>query len=351
MLTELFGFNLPPHLVALRPAEPRDSARLLVVQEDGEIAHHRFGDLPDLLRKGDTVSFNDTKVIRARLTGKRASRTPEGVPVTAEITLHKRLGPERFKAFAQPARRLRRQDVLEFGQGLQARVLDRQGGEVELAFNRNGKELDEAIAKSGAMPLPPYIAKLRPPDDRDFSDYQTVYAQEAGSVAAPTAGLHFTPALLERLSALGIGRANLTLHVGAGTFLPVSAADTDQHVMHAEYATVSAEAAGRLNATRAGGGRIVAVGTTSLRTLESASTADGIIHPFAGETDIFITPGYRFKAVDALITNFHLPRSTLFMLVCAFMGLEVMQRAYAEAIAKGYRFYSYGDACLLLRRR
>jgi S-adenosylmethionine:tRNA ribosyltransferase-isomerase len=241
--------------------------------------------------------------------------------------------------------------MLSFGQGLEGQVLGRHGAEVEIGFNRTGAELDKAIAAVGAMPLPPYIAKLRAPDDRDSSDYQTIYAREEGSVAAPTAGLHFTQGLLDRLAQGGVERIDLTLHVGAGTFLPVTAENTKQHVMHAEHAIVSAGAAARLNAARRAGGRLVAVGTTSLRTLESASTSDDVIHAFSGDTDIFITPGYRFKAVDALITNFHLPRSTLFMLVCAFMGREVMQNAYAEAIAYKYRFYSYGDACLLLRPR
>ncbi len=351
MLTELFDFNLPGNLIALRPAEPRDSARLLVVQENGEIRHHKFHDLPDLLQKNDILSFNNSKVIAARLTGHRPARAPVGPRVPVEVTLHRREEGSRFRAFAQPARRLRPGDALLFAQGLEARVVDRQGGEVTLAFNRTGAALDQAIAAVGAMPLPPYIAKLRPPDAQDFSDYQTVYAREEGSVAAPTAGLHFTPELLDRLAAKGLGRADLTLHVGAGTFLPVSATDTDQHVMHSERATVGAGAAARLNAVREAGGRAVAVGTTSLRILESASDAGGKVQPFDRDTDIFITPGYRFKATDVLVTNFHLPRSTLFMLVCAFMGTEVMQRAYAEAIANGYRFYSYGDACLLFRPR
>ena len=351
MLTELFDFTLPDGRIALRPAEPRDSARLLVVQENGEITHRQFRDLPDLLKKGDVLSFNDTKVIAARLRALRPAREIGAPEVPVEFTLHRREGADRFRAFAQPARRLRPGDALSFGQGLEAQVMERQAGEVLLAFNRAGAELDKAIANVGAMPLPPYIAKQRAPDDRDHSDYQTVYAREEGSVAAPTAGLHFTEELLARLAAKGIGRADLTLHVGAGTFLPVSAPDTSQHVMHAEYGTVSPHVSSRLNAARAAGGRLVAVGTTSLRTLESASTADGTVQPFADHTDIFVTPGYRFKAVDILITNFHLPRSTLFMLVCAFMGLETMQRAYAVAIEKGYRFYSYGDACLLFRPR
>ena len=351
MLTELFDFTLPDRHIALRPVEPRDSARLLVVQENGEIRHCRFRDLPDFLKKNDVLSFNDTRVIPARLTAIRPPRLSGGPEVPVEITLHKRDGEACYRAFALPARRLRPGDTLTFGHGLEACVRAREGGEVVLAFNRAGPELDRAIAAIGAMPLPPYIAKLRPPDRQDFTDYQTVYAREEGSVAAPTAGLHFTKGLLDRLAANGIGRVDLTLHVGAGTFLPVSTTDTDQHVMHAEHGTVLENAALRLNAARAAGGRIIAVGTTSLRTLESASAADGSVRPFAADTDIFITPGYRFKAVDGLITNFHLPRSTLFMLVCAFMGLETMQRVYAEAIEKGYRFYSYGDACLLLRPR
>jgi len=322
-----------------------------VVHENGEITHRHFRDLPDLLTENDILSFNDTKVIAARLNAIRPPRVAGGPEVPLELTLHKRTGAGEFWAFAQPARRLRPGDVLAFGHGLDARVRERQAAEVLLAFNLSEEALDRAIAQVGSMPLPPYIARLRPPDSQDFSDYQTVYAREAGSVAAPTAGLHFTTGLLDRLAAKGIGRVDLTLHVGAGTFLPVSAEDTDQHVMHAEYGRVSAEAAARLNAARGGGGRIVAVGTTSLRTLESASTEDGLVHPFADDTAIFITPGYRFKAVDALVTNFHLPRSTLFMLVCAFMGLDTMRRAYAEAIEKEYNFYSYGDACLLLRPR
>jgi len=351
MLTDLFDFALPDSRIALRPAEPRDSAKLLVVHEDGKITHRLFRDLPDLLQKNDILSFNDTKVIAARLSALRPPRVAGGPEVPIELTLHKRVGEAEFRAFAQPARRLRPGDLLAFGQGLEALVRDRTAGEVMLAFNQSGTALDGAVAALGAMPLPPYIAKSRPPDARDFSDYQTVYARQEGSVAAPTAGLHFTNELLTRLAERGFARADLTLHVGAGTFLPVSVADTDQHLMHAEYGCVSAEAASRLNATRAAGGRIVAVGTTSLRTLESASTSDGIVHPFMDETAIFITPGYRFKVVDVLITNFHLPRSTLFMLVCAFMGLETMKRAYAEAIERNYNFYSYGDACLLLRPR
>ena len=351
MLTELFDFKLPTDLIALRPVEPRDSARLLVVQENGEITHHCFTDLPELLQKNDVLSFNDSKVILARLAATRASRLSGGQPIAIEVTLHQRAGVSLYRAFVQPARRLREGDILTFAEDLQANVLQRSGGEILLAFNRSGQDLDRAIAAIGAMPLPPYIAKLRPPDARDFTDYQTVYAREEGSVAAPTAGLHFTEALLERLAAARIGRADLTLHVGAGTFLPVAGEDTTGHRMHAEHAILDAKTATTLNAARRAGGRIVAVGTTALRTLESASTPDGLIRPYDGDTDIFITPGYCFKAADVLVTNFHLPRSTLFMLVSAFMGLETMQRAYAVAILERYRFYSYGDACLLFRPR
>jgi len=351
MLTELFDFALPADLIALRPAEPRDSARLLVVDESGEITHRRFWDLPDLLQKNDVLSFNDSKVIAARLTAVRAARVAEGQAVAIEATLHRREGAGEFRAFVQPGRRLKEGDLLTFQGGLEGRILERQGGEVLLAFNRSGPDLDRAIAQIGAMPLPPYIAKKRAPDAQDFRDYQTVYAREEGSVAAPTAGLHFTDGLLYRLAEAGIGRADLTLHVGAGTFLPVTAESTDGHKMHAERAVLGDRAAAMLNEARRKGGRAVAVGTTVLRTLESASAADGTIRPFDSDTSIFITPGYRFKAVDALITNFHLPRSTLFMLVSAFLGLDVMKAVYATAIAERYRFYSYGDACLLFRPR
>lgn len=346
-----FDFELPDGLIALRPLADRDSARLMVVRPDGRIAHRRIGDLPELLARNDIVTINDSQVICARLTGVRPPRTPESPAVTVEVTLHKREAAARFRAFAQPARRLQPGDRVSFPDGLGATVAERDGGEVTLDFDHAGAALDAAIARVGQMPLPPYIAKMRPPDEQDRTDYQTVFANEPGSVAAPTAGLHFTPALLDRLKSAGIGLARTTLHVGAGTFLPVSAEDTADHKMHSEHATLTPAIAGRLNAAHAQGGRIVAVGTTALRTLESAATPDGVLHPFRGDTDIFITPGYRFRAVDVLLTNFHLPRSTLFMLVSAFMGLEVMQAAYAEAIREGYRFYSYGDACLLFRPR
>ena len=351
MLTRDFDFDLPAERIALRPAEPRDAARLMVIHPDGRFEHVRFHEIASLLRPGDTMAFNDSKVIPARLKGHRPARTPGAPDVAVEITLHRREGSSGFRAFAQPARRLRAGDTLRLGKDLEARVAAREGAEVTLAFNRSGAALDAAIAEAGEMPLPPYIASRRPPDARDRADYQTVYAAHAGSVAAPTAGLHFTPALLERLAAAGIGRAMMTLHVGAGTFLPVTAEDTRDHRMHAERAVLDVGMAAALNATHDAGGRIVAVGTTALRTLESAADEAGHLHPFDAETDIFITPGYRFRAVDVLLTNFHLPRSTLFMLVCAFAGTEVMRAAYAEAIRQEYRFYSYGDACLLFRPR
>lgn len=349
MLTSLFDFQLPQELIALRPPEPRDSARLMVVHPDGCIEDRVFRDLGAYLATGDILSINDSRVIPARLKGVRPPRNQGAPEVAVEVTLHRRTAPDRFEAFARPARRLRPGDRLDFA-GLSARV-ECTAGNVELVFEQAGAALDQAIARVGTMPLPPYIASRRAPDARDAADYQTVYATHDGSVAAPTAGLHFTPALLDSLRRQGIARANLTLHVGAGTFLPVGAEDTSDHVMHAERAIIDAQTASRLNAARAAGGRIVAVGTTTLRTLESAAGEAGLVAPFNAETRIFITPGYRFRAVDMLLTNFHLPRSTLFMLVCAFMGLEVMQNAYAHAIRQGYRFYSYGDACLLLRPR
>jgi S-adenosylmethionine:tRNA ribosyltransferase-isomerase len=347
--TDLFDFDLPAERIALRPVEPRDAARLLVVHPDGRLEHRLFHELPELLLKGDILTFNDSRVIPARLTGQRPARLAGGSAVSLEATLHRRLAEDRFRAFVQPARRLRAGDEVHFGPALSAQVAARHEGEVEFVFNLAGAALDQAIAGAGIMPLPPYIAKKRPPDLWDFADYQTVYAQFDGSVAAPTAGLHFTSHLLERLSKARIGRANLTLHVGAGTFLPVDADDTADHVMHAESAVLDEKNAALLNDARKAGGRIGAVGTTALRTLESAADESGTIHAYRGETSIFITPGYRFRAVDLLVTNFHLPRSTLFMLVASFMGLETMRRAYAEAIKEKYRFYSYGDACLLIR--
>jgi S-adenosylmethionine:tRNA ribosyltransferase-isomerase len=353
MDVSLFDFDLPDELIALRPASPRDSARLLVVREDGIIEHCTVRDLPELLKRGDALVVNDTKVIPARLRGCRAPKLgAAGEGPSIEIMLHKRTALDRFLAFARPARKLSEGDALRLGQSIDARIVSRgEAGEVEVAFALAGAELDAAIAREGEMPLPPYIAGKRKADARDASDYQTAFAKYEGSVAAPTAGLHFTQDLLSRLRAAGISHETVTLHVGAGTFLPVTANDTREHKMHAERAYLDAATAARLNASRGRGGRTIAVGTTSLRTLESAAREDGALAALSGETDIFITPGYRFKVIDVLLTNFHLPRSTLFMLVSAFMGTETMKRAYAEAIREKYRFYSYGDACLLFRPR
>jgi S-adenosylmethionine:tRNA ribosyltransferase-isomerase len=351
-----FDFNLPETRIALRPVSPRDAARLLVVNGDGGLADGHMGDLPAQLAPGDALVFNDTRVIPARLRGVR--RRGEAA-VGVEATLHRRLSPSRWTAFAKPGRRLSVGDRIVFGEAadracrlaaLEASVAEKgEGGEVTLAFDLAGPDLDVAIAASGAMPLPPYIASRRAEDDQDMVDYQTIYAREDGSVAAPTAGLHFTPELMAALDARGVTRHFVTLHVGAGTFLPVKSEDVAEHRMHAEAGEVSAATAEALNAVRARGARLVAVGTTALRLLESAADAAGTIGPFSGETSIFITPGYRFRTAAGLITNFHLPRSTLFMLVSAFSGLEAMRAAYAHAIDDGYRFYSYGDASLLWR--
>jgi S-adenosylmethionine:tRNA ribosyltransferase-isomerase len=357
MRTDLFDFELPPELIALRPVAPRDAARLLAVRPRGapEFDDRSVRELPDVLRPGDALVVNDTRVIPARLSGRRIGR---GVETAIEATLHQRLDGARWRAFVKPAKRLTSGDVVRFGDEgrvcflgqLDATVEEKgEGGEVTLAFAFHGPVLDQAVDERGVMPLPPYIASRRAPDDRDRSDYQTMFAHAEGSVAAPTAGLHFTDALIGRLQERGITLHKVTLHVGAGTFLPVKAGDTADHKMHSEYGTVSEETAAALNEVRRAGGRIVAVGSTALRLIESASADEGAIRPFAGDTAIFITPGYRFHAVDVMMTNFHLPRSTLFMLVAAFSGLDVMQRAYAHAIAAGYRFYSYGDASLLFR--
>jgi len=346
-----FDFDLPEERIALRPASPRDSARMLVVRADGSITHGLVCDLPGYLRSGDILVANDTKVIAARLRGHRRPR--EGLPGDGpklELLLHRRLDEARYRVFARPARKLEPGDALALGKTLRARVLARgEAGEFEIGFETQGAALDAAIAREGETPLPPYIAGRRAADGRDVLDYQTVFAQHEGSVAVPTAGLHFTPALLARLQAMGVARQTVTLHVGAGTFLPVSVSNTAEHKMHSEWAEISQPSADAINAARDTGGRIVAVGTTSLRTLESASDGSGRLHGWSGETDIFITPGYQFKTAEVLLTNFHLPRSTLFMLVSAFSGTETMKRAYAEAIAERYRFYSYGDACLLFR--
>ncbi|MGD0192286.1 MAG: tRNA preQ1(34) S-adenosylmethionine ribosyltransferase-isomerase QueA [Rhizomicrobium sp.] len=346
-----FDFELPEDLIALRPARPRDAARLLVVGKHGEIVHAHVHDLPEYLRAGDVLVANDTKVIAARLRGRRLPRDGRpGDGPKLELLLHKRLAGNLFRAFARPVRKLEHGDKLRLGETLCARVADRRAaGEIEIEFEETGAKLDALIAAEGEIPLPPYIAGKRQVDVLDSSDYQTLFARHEGSVAAPTAGLHFTPGLLAGLQHAGVLRQTVTLHVGAGTFQPVAADDTAEHRMHAEWASVTADAADAINAARAGGSRIVSVGTTSLRTLETAAGADGLVQAWSGETDIFITPGYAFRTADILLTNFHLPRSTLFMLVCAFCGLETMKRAYAEAIAQRYRFYSYGDACLLFR--
>ena len=345
MRVDLFDFDLPETSIALRPAEPRDAGRLLVVRPGTALADRTVRDLADALREGDALVFNDTRVIPARLNGVRMR--PGAPGQRTEAMLHLREGPARWRAFARPAKRLTPGDTLRFGD-LTALVAGKgEAGEVVLDFDRAGPELDAAIAAEGALPLPPYIAGKRATDARDVTDYQTIYARHPGAVAAPTAGLHFSEELLAALDAAGLRRHHVTLHVGAGTFLPVKAEDTDGHRMHAEIGVLDAATAASLNATRAAGGRIVAVGTTALRLLESAASPDGTLSAFSGATDIFITPGYRFRAVDALVTNFHLPRSTLFMLVSAFSGLETMRAAYAHAIHAGYRFYSYGDASLL----
>lgn len=340
MKVDLFDFELPAERIALRPASPRDSARLLVLR-GAETRDASVGDLPSFLRKGDLLVFNDTRVIPAQLEGLRGE-------ARIGATLHKREGPRRWRAFIRNAKRLREGDGIDFGHGVTALATERaEDGSFALDF-AGDEPVELLLERCGRMPLPPYIASKRPTDARDADDYQTMFANEPGAVAAPTAALHFTPGLLAALDSAGIAHTTLTLHVGAGTFLPVKADDTEAHRMHAEWGRIDPATADRLNAVRAAGGRVIAVGTTSLRLIESAAGENGIIRPFEGDTSIFITPGYRFRGVDGLITNFHLPRSTLFMLVSALMGLERMQAAYAHAIATGYRFYSYGDASLLL---
>ena len=351
-----FDFDLPDDRIALRPVNPRDAARMLLVSPGAPLRDLSVADLPAQLRAGDVLVLNDTRVIPARLKGRRVR---EGSNVAVEATLHRRLSPSRWAAFMKPGKKLAPGDRVRFGSTddracllgvLDATVIEKgEGGEVILGFDLAGPDLDAAIAERGAMPLPPYIAAKRGEDAQDRADYQTVYADEEGSVAAPTAGLHFTPRLLDELKAMGVTLQFVTLHVGAGTFLPVKTENLSEHRMHAEYGEVDAGTAEALNAAKAAGGRIVCVGTTSLRLVESATGEDGIVRPFADETAIFITPGYRFRAADGLMTNFHLPKSTLFMLVSAFAGLDAMRGAYAHAIASGYRFYSYGDASLLWR--
>ena len=344
MDVDLFDFALPAERIALRPVEPRDAARLLLVRP-GSLADHLVSDLPSLLRPGDCLVVNDTRVIPAQLEGVRLS---DGGGARVGVTLHKREGPRRWRAFVRNGRRLRSGDTIAFAEGVTGTVADREtDGSWLLAF-AGDEPVEILLERAGRMPLPPYIAARRAADGRDAADYQTMFAAEPGAVAAPTAALHFTPDLLARLAAAGIRRETLTLHVGAGTFLPVKAADTADHRMHAEWGRLDAATAERLNAVRAAGGRVIAVGTTTLRLLESAAGDDGRLRPFEGDTAIFITPGDRFRCVGGLLTNFHLPRSTLFMLVSALMGLDRMKAAYAHAIGNNYRFYSYGDASLLL---
>jgi S-adenosylmethionine:tRNA ribosyltransferase-isomerase len=353
--TDLFDYHLPEELIALRPVSPRDGARLLVVDPGAAepLADKMIADLPELLRPGDALVFNDTKVIPAELTG---TRERDGASAQVSVTLTDRIDANRWHALARPAKRLKQGDRVVFGEGGNACLLgtlaatvEARGreGEVTLAFDFGSASLDEAIHRLGAMPLPPYIASRRAADDQDVTDYQTMFAREEGAVAAPTAGLHFTERLMQALEHRGVSRHFVTLHVGPGTFLPVRSADTAGHVMHEETGMLAAQTAEALNAVKARGGKIVAVGTTSLRLLESAADARGRLGPYFGATNLFITPGYRFRVVDRLLTNFHLPRSTLFMLVAAFSGLDTMKRAYAHAVAARYRFYSYGDACLL----
>jgi len=340
-----FDFDLPRELIADRPAEPRDGARLLVIPTAGDFADQRIADLPQRLRPRDLLVFNDTKVIPARLVGRRGQ-------ATVEVTLARDLGGGVWRAYAKGARRLHSGDRIEFADDLPAEVVEKSPeGEVTLRFDREGTPFRAALARHGTMPLPPYIKRPSGGDARDRADYQTIFARKEGAVAAPTAGLHFTPALLDALAARGIDWVTVTLHVGPGTFLPVKVDDPREHRMHAEWGIVGAEAAARINAARSGGGRIVAIGTTSLRLLESAAAENGEIQEFSGETRLFILPGYRFRAVDLLLTNFHLPRSTLLMLVAALAGFDRIKAVYAHAIAERYRFFSYGDACLIEARR
>ena len=343
MDVDLFDFDLPKDLIAAHPASPRDAARLLDLSDATALTDRIVRDLPDILRPGDVMISNDTRVIPARLRGKRGL-------ANIEVTLHKQEGVSDWRAFAKPAKKLKIGDVFVIADDFQAEIIGKgDAGEVGLRFNVQGAALIAALEKYGIMPLPPYIKRGKTGNERDREDYQTIFARRDGAVAAPTAGLHFTDRVLNALDEMGVIRKTLTLHVGAGTFLPVSAHHTEDHKMHAEWGEITPEVADEVNRARRAGGRLLCVGTTSLRLIESAAQEDGILAPFKGETDIFITPGYRFKAADMLMTNFHLPRSTLFMLVSAFSGLGRMQAAYAHAIARKYRFYSYGDACLLAR--
>jgi S-adenosylmethionine:tRNA ribosyltransferase-isomerase len=348
MLISEFDFDLPEDRIALRPAEPREAARLLRVDEHGALTDSHIGDIADFLKSGDLLVVNDTRVLPTQLDGQRLR---DDSVVSIEATLVKSTGASQWQAFLKPGRKVKAGDKLLFKSDaaeLKAIVSAKDdNGLYTLDFQHGPQELLERLHLVGGMPLPPYIRSKRHEDEQDKSDYQTIFARDEGSVAAPTAGLHFTPALLEKLAAKGVSIERITLHVGAGTFLPVKVEDTDDHIMHAEFGIITAESAARINAARAAGGRIICVGTTSLRLLESACNSQGAIHPFAAETAIFITPGVTVRSCDLLLTNFHLPKSTLFMLVCALAGTEVMKRAYAHAIETGYRFFSYGDACLL----
>jgi S-adenosylmethionine:tRNA ribosyltransferase-isomerase len=338
-----FAYDLPRELVADRPLARRDAARLLVIPATGAVRDRSIADLPDLLRPGDLLVVNDTKVIPARLVGRRGD-------ATVELTLVRDLGGSTWQALAKGARRLKPGDAVAFAADLAAVVADKSAdGALVLRFDQEGEAFHDALRRHGAMPLPPYIKRSRGGDNRDVADYQTMFARRLGAVAAPTAGLHFTPALVAAMAARGIDTVALTLHVGPGTFLPVKTDDPRDHRMHAEWGEVGAATAARINRVRDAGGRIVAVGTTSLRLLESATDAAGAVHEFRGETALFILPGYRFRAIDLLLTNFHLPRSTLMMLVAALAGLDRIQAAYRHAITARYRFYSYGDACLIER--
>ena len=341
MRVDLFDFELPPENIALRPARPRDAAKLLQVAGGAALTDHVVRDLPSLLRAGDVLVFNDTRVIPAQLEGRRGE-------ARIGATLHKRLDLRRWQAFIRNGKRLRTGDTIDFGADVSATAEARHDDGSWTLFFPGEEPVEVLLERAGRMPLPPYIAGKRETDAQDRSDYQTMFAQKDGAVAAPTAALHFTPELMAALATAGIAHETLTLHVGAGTFLPVKADDTADHQMHAEWGRIEPETAARLNAARAAGGRIIAVGTTSLRLLESAADEARVIHPFEGDTAIFITPGYAFKAIDGLMTNFHLPKSTLFMLVSALMGLDRMKAAYSHAIENGYRFYSYGDASLLI---
>jgi len=345
-----FDFDLPDHLIATRPVRPRPAARMLVVGPD-RLDDRHVADLPGLLRAGDRLILNNTRVIPARLDGRRHRMTPQGEAVAAvEVTLMQPDAAGGWRALAKPLRKLAEGEVIRFAAGLEARVVERGQTDLRLDFNLEGPAFEAALAEAGQMPLPPYIAAKRAPDAQDRDDYQTVFAKTPGAVAAPTASLHFDAGLLEELRANGVTFTEVTLHVGAGTFLPVKVEDVTTHRMHAEWGEVTPAAAAEINATRAAGGRVIAVGTTALRLIESAAAPDGTLAPWVGETDIFIYPGYRFRVTDGLMTNFHLPKSTLLMLVSALMGQDRMRDAYAHAVAEGYRFFSYGDASLLLPR-